>query len=459
MNEQKVEIKVDINKLNAFVILNDENVSEESIYTALKSTGIKFGIIDENVREAIKNPILGEPILIAQGVPALDGKDASIEYKLTDKVKERKPVITEDGKVNYKEVKSYNLVSAGEVLAVKHSFTKGKDGKDVFGNKIPSKDGKDIKILPGKNSNLTDDGMELIASKSGIPIVHESTVEINEVLEIKGDVDYSTGNIDFPGDVHVAGGVKPTFIVKAKGNIKIKGIVEAATIKSEMDIECHGIKGRNKGIIHSGGDIRTNFLENATVECKDTLYVRDSIVNSSVRAGKMVEAVEGKGEIVSSNVIAQSMVIAKQLGSLMSSTTHVEVGVNPEIRDKISELSAKIYIDKENLEKISRLMKVLEMLKKQKHGMLPSDKEETYTKLKKTRYTLYKGLSEMIAKMKECQDKINMESSQGTIIATAKVYPGVELKIGEQRLLIDRELGPTKFVNVDGKISTTPYVV
>lgn len=459
MDEQKIEIKVDINKLNAFVVLNDENVSEENIYTALKSAGIKFGIIEENVREAIKKTTLGEPILVAQGIPALDGKNATIEYKLTDKVQEKKPVVTENGKVDYKEVKSYNLVSAGEVLAVKHPFTKGKDGKDVFGNKIPSKDGKNIKILPGKNTYLTDDGMKLIASKSGIPIIRESTVEVNEVLEIKGDVDYSTGNIDFPGDVHIAGGVRPTFVVKAKGNIKIKGIVEAATIKSEMNIECHGVKGRNKGILHANGDIRANFLENATVECKGTLYVRDSIVNSTIRAGKMLEVVEGKGEIVSSSVIAQVMVIAKQLGSLMSSATHIEVGVNPEVRDEISELSAKIYIDKENLEKISRLMKVLEMLKKQKGGVLPSDKEETYTKLKKTRYALYKGLSEMIAKMKKCQDKIDKESSKGTVIATAKVYPEVELKIGEQRLLIDKELGPTKFVNADGKISVTPYAV
>ncbi len=459
MNEQKIEIKVDVNKLNAFVIFNDENVSEESIYTALKSTGIKFGIIEENIKKAIKNPILGEPVLVAQGIPPLDGKDAIIEYKLTDKAKERKPIISEDGKVNYKEVKSYNLVSADEVLAVKHPPTDGKDGKDVFGNGISSKNGKDIKIVPGENTHLTGDGMKLIASKSGIPVMHESILGVNELLEIKGDVDYSTGNIDFPGDVHIAGGVKPTFVIKAKGNVKIKGIIEAATVKSEMDIECHGVKGKNRGILHANGDIKANFLENATVECKGTLHVRDSIVNSSIRAGKMVEVIEGKGEIISSNVISQVMVVAKQLGSLMSSTTHIEVGVNPEIRDKISELSAKIYIDKENLEKILRLMKVLEMLKKQKGGVLPNDKEETYTKLKKTRYALYKGISEMIANMKECQDKIAKESSKGTIIANSKVYPGVELKMGEQRLLIDKELGPTKFVNVDGKILATPYIV
>jgi len=459
VNDQKVEIKVDANKLNAFVILNDENVSEESIYTALKSSGIKFGIMEEKVRSAIKNFLPGEPILVAQGIPALAGKDATVEYKLTNEAQKRKPVITDDGKVDYKVVNDYNLVSAGEVLAIKHPLTRGKDGKDIFGNKIPSSDGKDVKIIPGKNTHLTEDGMNLVASKSGIFFMHESTVEVKELLEVKGDVDYSTGNIDFPGDVHIKGGVRPNFVVKAKGDIKVEGIVEAATIESEMGIWCHGVKGRNKGILHANGDVRTNFLENAFIECKGTLYVRDSIVNSSIRAGKMVEVVEGKGEIVSSDVIAQDLVMAKQLGSLMSSTTHIEVGVNPEVRDKISELSAKIYMDKENLEKISRLMKVLERLRKQKGGTLPDDREEAYTKLKKTRYSLYKALSEMMAEMKECQNKIDKGSSQGTIVATARVYPGVELKIGEQRLLVDVELGPTKFVNVDEKILATPYAV
>ncbi len=459
MSGQKVEIKVDAKKLNVFVILNEDGISEDDIIGVLKSSGIKTGIMHDKIKNIVKKPVIGEPLLVAQGIPAIDGKDAIIEHKLTGEVKERRPVVLDDGSVNYKDVKSYNTVSDGEILAVKHPSTKGKSGIDVFGNEIPAKDGKDVKLLEGKNTKLVENGMKLIASKSGIPILHDNMIEVSELLEIKGDVDYSTGNIDFPGDVHIRGGVKPTFIVRAEGNVKIDGVIEAATVLSNANVECLGVKGRNKGVVSAKGDIHAKFLENANIECKGSVYVDGSIVNSAVRAGKMIK-VEGRtGEVVSSNLIAGIAVIVKQLGAEMSSTTHVEVGVDPELREKINELSAKIYIDKENLSKVSRLMKVLEDLRKKKGGVLPPDKEETYNRLKKTRYALYEGVSEMVAEAKAYQEKLQKSSKEGYVRATSKVYSGIEIKIGEQRLLIDKDLGPSEFKNIDDEISITPYVV
>ena len=459
MGGQKVEIKVDAKKLNVFAILNTDTISEEDIISVLKSSGIKVGIMYEKIKSIVRKPIIGEPLLIAQGIPAIDGKNATVERKLTGETKERRPVILDNGSVDYKDVKSYNIVTAGEVLAVKHPRTMGKPGMDVFGNEIPAKDGKDIKILEGKNTKLTEDGLKLIASKSGIPILHDNMIEVSELLELKGDVDYSTGNINFPGDVHVRGGVKPTFIVRADGNVKIDGVIEAATVLSNANVECLGVKGRNKGIVTAKGDIHAKFLENANVECKGSVYVNGSIVNSKVHAGNVIKVDGRTGEVISSNLIAGTAVIAKQFGAEMSLTTHIEVGVDPEFREKLNELSAKIYMDKENLSKVSRLMKVLEDLKKKNGGVLPPDKEETYRKLKNTRYTLYEGISEMIAEAKAYQEKLQKSSKNGYVRATSKVFPGVEVKIGDQRLLIDKEMGPSEFKNTDDSIAVVPYIM
>ncbi len=452
MESQKIEIRVDANKLNAFVILHSEEISKEEILSALKSVGIKFGLMEGNLEKLVRHPITEEPVLIAKGKPPVDGNDAIVEHRLSGEKREKKPVMLKNGSVNYKEVRSYDVVSAGDILAVKKGATKGENGVDVFGNEIPAKDGKDVKIPNGKNTKLIRDGTVLIATRDGIPKIGENVIEVEEVLEIDGDVDYSTGNVDFPGDVHIKGGVKPTFVVKAKGNVKIDGIIEAATVQSEMNVECHGVKGKNKGIIYAKGDIRAMFLENANVECKGSLYVRDSIVNSVVRAGKSVEVLEGKGEIVGSNIAAKISVSAKRIGSWISSSTRIEVGIDPELRDRISELSAKIYIDKENLEKVMKLVEALEDMKKKLGGTLPADKEETYTKLKKTRYALYSSLSKMIEEMKECQKKSNIETSQGKVVVTSKAFPDLELKIGNARMMLNKEVGPTRFVNQEGKV-------
>jgi len=46
--------------------------------------------------------------------------------------------------------------------------------------------------------------------------LEKGTIEVSEYLEIEGDVDYNTGNIEFPGIVIIKGDVKPGFVVRAK---------------------------------------------------------------------------------------------------------------------------------------------------------------------------------------------------------------------------------------------------
>ena len=46
------------------------------------------------------------------------------------------------------------------------------------------------------------------------------------VYVVPGDVDFSTGNIDFIGSVKVMGSVRNGFSVKAEGNVEIMGRLE-----------------------------------------------------------------------------------------------------------------------------------------------------------------------------------------------------------------------------------------
>ena len=46
------------------------------------------------------------------------------------------------------------------------------------------------------------------------------------IPEISGDVDYSTGHIEFSGSVVIEGSVKPLFRVKATGSVTIGGNIE-----------------------------------------------------------------------------------------------------------------------------------------------------------------------------------------------------------------------------------------
>ena len=56
-------------------------------------------------------------------------------------------------------------------------------------------------------------------------------------------------------------------MIKAKGDIEVRGVVEGATLISEGDIILHrGIQGMNKGVLQAEGDVVTKFIESATVK-------------------------------------------------------------------------------------------------------------------------------------------------------------------------------------------------
>ncbi len=456
--DTKIELKVDADKLNAFIVLNDKDVSESEIKFVLDNGGIKFGIADAKIKEIVKNPILKEPLLVASGVPPVDGEDAKIEYKLEEGIQERRPLVLDDGTVDYKDVKVFKIVKAGDVLAIKTPPTKGRSGRDVFGNEILAKNGKDVRLIVGKNVSISEDGTKAIADKDGIPLIHDGILEVSQLLEIKGDVDYSTGNIDFPGDVEIRGGVSPTFYVKATGSIKIKGVIEAADVSAGGNIECLGVKGRGKGLITAKGNIKVKFLENAIVECDGDLYVDGSIVNSKVRSGRKVEVTGNVGQIVGSNVMAGLIVIAKEIGSEMAVTTRIEVGVNPKIKDRIKMLSSQIYVQKQNLEKLSNLIKLLEDTKKKNNGFLPADKAEKYDQAKSSRLEIYKSLSQMIAEVKALEENISTYANDSIIIAMSKIHSSTEIIIGGRRMIIDKEFGPSIVKISNDKIEIKPYI-
>ena len=82
------------------------------------------------------------------------------------------------------------------------------------------------------------------------------------------DVDNTTGDIEYEGNVIVHGNVRAGFTLKASGDITIMGVVEGANVDAGGNLTVNrGIQGMNKAQIHAGGDIVSKFVENATIVC------------------------------------------------------------------------------------------------------------------------------------------------------------------------------------------------
>ncbi|MDN5337963.1 MAG: uncharacterized protein PWQ20_1033 [Thermotogaceae bacterium] len=246
-----VEVKTDSNNLRAFIVFHGDaqGLTADDLRRTLNNFGIKFGILEDRLEEILKGPIMPEtPYLIAVGVPPKNGTDAVLNVHFSEVPQTLQ--VEDNEKIDFHEFQTINVVRAGQIIAEKIPATPGKKGKDVFGNDIEPKPGRDIKLLAGENVEILDD-TKVVATADGLPEYKDGKFSVKKSLKIRGDIDYSTGNINFPGDISIDGNVRDGFTVKAEGNIHINGIIEAATVVAKGDITAIGVKGKGKAYIYS----------------------------------------------------------------------------------------------------------------------------------------------------------------------------------------------------------------
>ena len=166
----------------------------------------------------------------------------------------------------------------------------------VTGRKIAPKAGRNYPLPRGRNTVANDDDTQLLAAVDGHVTIVDGKVTVNTVLEIPGNVDYSTGNIDYIGDVRIRGNITAGFTVKSGGDIEVIGVIEGATVIAKGNIVVkNGIAGGHKGLVSAGGSIFARFVENARLEVHGDVIISEAIIQSAVMANRSVQ-VEGARE-------------------------------------------------------------------------------------------------------------------------------------------------------------------
>lgn len=131
-----------------------------------------------------------------------------------------------------------NFIDEGAVLARKIPGQEGLPGKDVLGRPIPPQPVKDLQFKLKKNVQLSEDGLEVIATCAGFPVrVDETTYLVENLYLLNHDVDLETGSVEFPKDVFINGNVQDGFHVYSGGKVEIQGSVSRAEIRAEKGLK------------------------------------------------------------------------------------------------------------------------------------------------------------------------------------------------------------------------------
>lgn len=422
---------------------NAAPMDRAEIIRGIAYQGVKHGMIEEAVDKFVAERSYCTDYVIARGTPVQEGTDAEITYHFNLKPNAR-PKLNEDGSVDFHKLETINGVREGMELATLKKEVQGIMGRDISGTAIFPKSVAVKRLLPGRNTYLSEDGTQLFSSVNGHVILdNNERVVVSNVFEIKGDVDTSIGDIDYDGDVKISGNVLSGFSVYATGDVEVDGVVEAANITAGGRIVIkRGIQGMNKGVLRAGGNILCRFIESAVVRAGGSIEA-DAIMHSEVSAKSEIHVAGKKGLIVGGNVRAGMLIESMTIGSPMGSATSLAVGDDPELQDRIQKLEE----EKRRLEtEENRIRQVLEAMKiKKKQGTLSSDQIEILQKIA-LNYTELRNRMEAAEKeISECYDEV-AETKGAKIIARNIVYSGVKLMIAGEFTITSTEYHFCKFV-------------
>ena len=426
-------------------------VSLQEIQGDLNSLKIKSGVDGQLLQTMIFERRFFEKMVFATGSPAKEGYDAEIIYHFNTKV-DLTPKLNEDGSVDFHQLDLINSVAPGDVVATIKPEYPGEEGKDIKGTPLrPKKVARKV-FRFGRDLRVSSDGLRLIAEKKGhIILQSDDKIILSGEFEITSDVNTATGDIDFDGDVRVRGVVRAGFKVHATGDIRIDGVVEGAEIVAGGNIVLQrGIQGMNKGSLTAGGNIVTNFIENATVKAGQNIET-DAILHSKVAARGSI-TVQGKnGYLIGGDVRAGSIITAKIIGSEMGTNTVVSVGSNPEIIAKIDELKKEMMKTAKDKEQLNQVVSLLRK-KSEAEGKLAPDKQAMLQKSMMTVVQLDSKIKEIKGKLDEIT-KYNVDDKLARVKVLGSIYPGVKIEIGDVKYFIREKNDFCQYIKTAGEIT------
>lgn len=451
--DSKVSITVSSDKLTAYIHISPpenggEEISVPMIIAALKEHKIKHGIKKDLIFKIPLEKAYNEKKIIAEGTPAVNGLNGKINH-LYDLEHKNQPKVNKDGCVDFKDTGLITNILKDNVICEIVKPVDPVDGTDVYGQPVKGQKAPELKIPKGNNTYVSDDGLSLCAQNKGNLRLENDLYIVDEVIIINGDVDISTGDIDFVGKVEVRGNILEGYSVKCVGDITVSGMVEGATIETKGNAEIRGgITGMDCAKIQCKGDLKTKFIESATVIVNGNIDT-DYILNSNVSCNGELKAMGRKGVIIGGNCTALQLIETKSIGNDNGSKTNVTVGITTEIIEKRKHLIAELSNCEEEQNKHIKDLQYLTF--KMQMGDLSPDRQRLLKCIKARLPLLGAKKKMLIAEQNKIQDILD-EGQKSKIVCHGDVFSGVVISIASSSMNISHAIPRGTFMLIDGEI-------
>ncbi|WDP92591.1 MAG: DUF342 domain-containing protein [Desulfobacter sp.] len=407
-----VSTRISEDRVRAFIRLKAEPVHRELLDLAdllnlLRQRQISFGIIEDRAIESwMADALPGQDeFMIAEGAAPVLPVDGTLTYEFhTDYTNPGK--IMEDGRMDFRDRGEIPFVAKGDILAVKTPAQEGEEGMTVTGEPITVDEPEDPVMIAGSGTKLSEDGLTVHADLDGQPHLDPmGEISINPELPVKGDVDYKTGNIEFNGNIVVAGTVKDGFTVKGVSLTAKEiqgGIIDLSGDLCVTD-------GITDADIVSVGNVYAKFINNSKVNAFGNVVVQKEIIDSGILLSGGVE--NPTGVIMSSQITAKAGVDGGRIGTDTSKPSRLKVGVDDHLETRIKAIDDQLDALRKRQGDIRGEMKRIE-----------EDDRELYSKI-----------------MEKAQEQEQLQGRINTLKASL-----ADLKQQQDRMGLDRALKDVK---------------
>ncbi|MFM9957846.1 MAG: FapA family protein, partial [Phycisphaerales bacterium] len=325
--------------------------------------------------------------------------------------------------IDHYDRSAFDMVKVGDVLGKVIPPVAGEDGIDVTGRSLAARSGKPARLLLD-DSILTDAAGNLIAQRDGVLSVSGDRASVSDLLDIPEYVDFSTGHVDFPGEVHVHRGVRDLFRVTASGGITVDGLIESAQIESGGIVRARGgMAGRGRGELLARGDLEARYISGFTCQVLGSLGFDKEIIDSRVEVQGDVES--GNGSIIGGSLTVVGSIKVGALGAPSECVTRVTVGSVPTLEPRLFRLEALVG---ELTERCGRDQDELRALSAPGRRLSGPEKER-FTELN---YAVQTGLISL-GKAEQARERVRQVVaglSTVDVSVAGEVYPGVVFRLG-----------------------------
>lgn len=453
--DRLIHVEIPDDELVAFLSIdepsNEEIITEHDCYFKLLQAGVRRGYQPDTILTALEDPsaLPAEKVIAARGQKPDQGKDC--EIIIHEELSESKYA---HNSRPYKN--QYVPVVKDEVIAQKLPPQKGASGYTVRGNELESPC-EDTPLPQGENTYIGSDQLTLYSGKHGYLHWDGDAISVQDVLKYDGDIDYSTGDIDYDGKIIIDGDVRGGIRVKSQRDIEVYGFVEGSTlVSSEGSIRVQrGINGLEKSEILAQVDIEAEYIQDAWVSAGGSITVSRYIARSSLDAGGTITVNEKEGLIRGGVLRSERGIRSKIAGSTSCITTQlvIQPKLNEEQQQKLEEIGQSLANLEIQQNRIRRRLDFLSMLAQRQNHLVEKHRNEAQLLSEELI-----NLSKEIVRFQDEQELIQRihpqetESGEPLIVIDEKIYPGVKFIIEDQEFHVRKEItgGRVKFMH--GKI-------